>query len=46
MRTVTADMGGLCEERSEKGRERKKVERKSQQHRVVEENNNSSRMLK
>ena len=41
-RKTTAKMGGMCEERSEKGRGRK-VERKGQQQGPMETNHESSR---
>ena len=36
MRKTTAKMGGLCEERSEKGRGGRKVERKGQREGAME----------
>ena len=42
-RKTTAKMGGLCEERSEKGRGGSKVERKGQQQGPMETNSKSSR---
>ena len=42
-RKTTAKMGGLCEERFEKGRGGRKVERKGQQQRPMEANYKSSR---
>ena len=43
MRKTTAMMGGLCEERSEKGRGGRKVEGKGQQQGTMEANYESSR---
>ena len=40
---TTAKMGGLCEERYEKGRGGRKVERKGQQHGPMETNHKSRR---
>ena len=37
-RKIAAKMGGLCDERSEKGRGGRKVERKGQQQRPMEAN--------
>ena len=42
-RKTTAKMGGLCEERSKKGRGGRKVERKGQQQGAMETNYESSR---
>ena len=42
-RKTTAKMGGLCEERSEKGRGGRKVERKGQQQGPMETSDKSSR---
>ena len=42
-RKTTAKMGGLCEERFEKGRGGRKVERKGQQQGPMETNYKSSR---
>ena len=42
-RKTTAKMGGLCEERPEKGRGGRKVERKGQQQGPMETNYKSSR---
>ena len=41
-RKTTAKTGGLCDERSEKGRRGRKVERKGQQQRPMEANYESS----
>ena len=42
-RKTTAEMGGLCEERTKKGREGRKMERKGQQQGPVETHSKSSR---
>ena len=42
-RKATAKMGGLCEERSEKGKGGRKVERRSQQQGPMETKHKSSR---
>ena len=42
-RKTTAKMGGLCEERPEKGRGGRKMERKGQQQGPMEANHESSR---
>ena len=42
MRKTTTKMGGLCEDRPEKGRGGRKVDRKAQQRGAVETNNKSS----
>ena len=43
MRKTTTKMGGLCEERYEKGRGGRKIERKDQQQGPMEANYESSR---